>query len=204
MHLQISSRDGGDRDLGDDGAADAVVIGAGVNGLAARCIWPPRGWSVDGVRTGGRTGRRGEDRRIYAARLPARLGGDEPVAVRRLGVPRRLRAGAGARTGWPLRRRATALPASFPDGTLAGRVDRRCGDDGADRGAVAPTTPRPGATSAAVSRPRPPHLFGLLGSRDAACRSLACVRCSRRCAQRGVRATLGHDRGSCCVAARSG
>ena len=122
---------------------DAVVIGAGHNGLAAALRLAEKGWSRRGRRGQGGARRRGEDARADAARLPARSLRDEPFDVRGLAVLRRPTRRRCSRTASPSRRR----------GLLRQRVSRRhlsrrqpgARKDGrAASPRFRPPTPRPG------------------------------------------------------------
>ena len=87
-----------------------VLIGAGHNSAGGALASGREG--LDGRRSSSRRegGRRGEDARGNAAGLPPRLGGHEPVDVRRIGRSSRPMARELRRTGWHSSRWPIASP----------------------------------------------------------------------------------------------
>ena len=98
---------------------DAVVIGAGHNGLAAAVRLAEKGWTRRGRRGKERAGRRGQDPGADAAGLPPRPLRDEPVDVRRLAASSRPTRRRSCDRALPSRPRRIVSPASFATGPIS-------------------------------------------------------------------------------------
>ena len=99
---------------------DAVVVGAGVNGLAAALHLAAKGWKVAVVERARRRRRRGQDPRNHAARLSPRPLRNEFGPVRRLAVFRRPQGSPHRPRPCSSSARSNASRRAFPDGTWLG------------------------------------------------------------------------------------
>ena len=99
---------------------DAVIVGAGHNGLAAAVHLAQKGWRVAVVEEKCRAGRGGEDARTHAARVPARFRRDESVDVRGLAVLSDAQGHLAASNGLAFAPVEDCFASVFPDGTFLG------------------------------------------------------------------------------------
>ena len=141
---------------------DAVVIGAGVNGLAAAVHLAAKGWKVAVVERADVAGGAVKTREITRPGLSPRPLRDEFGPVRGLAVFRRaqrsaVRARAGFRDGGALFRERVSRR------QLARRRKRSRGECAADRGADSADAERWRAMAAAFAQDAP-HIFALLGA----------------------------------------
>ena len=141
---------------------DAVVIGAGVNGLAAAVHLSGQRLESRGDRARRRRRRRGQDPRDHPARLSPRPLCDEFRAVRRLAVFRRPQ-GPAVRAGSRFRDRRALLRQRLSGRHLARRRKKSRGERAADRRAQRRRR-RALARHDGRVRPDAPHIFGLLGA----------------------------------------